>query len=110
MVITDDPRASHRPAEAIRIAAGVGAWEQVEITLYLHGPAILALSQFTEELVHEEAYTQYLPMVARFGRPIFVQREALLLPELGETPWAYEEISENQLAALTARTNCVVHF
>jgi hypothetical protein len=42
-IIRGDPRVSHRPAEAIRIAAGVGTWKKTDITVYLHGPAVLAL-------------------------------------------------------------------
>ena len=54
LIIATDPRSSHRPAEAIRIAAGVGAWGRVEVTLYLHGPAVLALSDDTDALVDGE--------------------------------------------------------
>ena len=43
MMVTSDPRVSARPAEAVRIAAGVGTWRKAGMMLYLHGPAALAL-------------------------------------------------------------------
>ena len=62
-VIVSDPRTSHRPAEAIRIAAGVGAWKKVDVSLYLHGEAVRILDDATGDFVDEEQFTRYLPML-----------------------------------------------
>ena len=35
LLVTSDPRTSARPAEAVRIAAGIGAWKKADVTLYL---------------------------------------------------------------------------
>ena len=109
-VITSDPRSSHRPAEAIRIAAGVGVWQKVEVTLYLHGAAVLALGESTDELVDEDNYRRYLPMLSDFGRPIFVERGSICLQQMGPASLPFEEISAKQLADLASRTSSVVHF
>jgi hypothetical protein len=109
-IIKSDPRTSHRPAEAIRIAAGVGVWQKVEVTLYLHQTAVLALSEFPDELVDEENYRHYLPMVGEFGRPIYVQRAAPLLKEIGRASLPFEEISESELAALAGRSTYLLRF
>ena len=109
-IVTGDPRQSARPAEAIRIAAGVGTWKKADITVYLHGPAVLALSEYVDEFIDEDNYSRYFPIVAEFGRPIYVQRGAELLGELGDSPLKFEEIDDARLAQLAADSNYVLRF
>ena len=109
-LITGDPRTSARPAEAIRIAAGVGTWKKADITVYLRGPAVLALSEYVDEFIDEDNYARYFPIVGEFGRPIYVQRGAKLLGEIGESPLIFEEIDDAQLAQLAASSNYVLRF
>jgi hypothetical protein len=109
-IVTGDPRVSARPAEAIRIAAGVGTWKKADITVYLHGPAVLALSEYVDEFIDEDNYTRYFPIVAEFGRPIYVQRGAELLGELGDSPLKFEEIDNAKLTQLAANSNYVLRF
>lgn len=110
IVVTSDPRTSPRPAEAVRIAAGVGAWQKVEATLYLRDAAVLALGEDAEELVDGESYTRYLPLVAESGRNLFAQRGAPALNDLGEAPSKFATIDDTQLAALIAASTCVLRF
>jgi len=109
-IITSDPRTSPRPAEAIRIAAGVGTWRKTDVTMYLRDAAVLALSEFTDEIVDDENYTRYFPIIGEFGRPIYVQKQAPLLAELGEASLAFQEIPDEELARLAARHNYVARF
>lgn len=109
-IITGDPRASAKPAEAIRIAAGVGAWKKADITVYLRGPAVLALSEFVDEFIDEDNYSRYFPIVAEFGRPIYVQRGAPLLGEIGDSPMKFEEVDDARLAELAAESSYVLRF
>ena len=109
-IVGGDPRTSPRPAEAIRIAAGVGVWKKADITLYLRDAAVLALSEFADEFVDEDNYTRYLPIVGEFGRPILVQKNASQLSELGESPLKFQEISDDELAEMAAKSNYVVRF
>lgn len=60
-LLGSDPRSSARPAEAIRVAAGVAAWKKVDVTVYLRGPAVLALGEWLDELRDEDNYSRYLP-------------------------------------------------
>src|SRR3954470_5204097 len=99
-IITGDPRTSAKPAEAIRIAAGVGTWKKVDVTVYLRGPAVLALSEFVDEFIDEDNFSRYFPIVGEFGRPIYVQRGAPLLGDIGESPLKFEEVDDAQLAKL----------
>ena len=109
-VISGDPRVDPRPAEALRIAAGVGAWGKVDITVYLRGAAVLALSDVTDEFVDEEIYRRHLPALAESGRPFYVQRGAPFLAEPAKPGTRLEEISDSQLAKLAAQCDAVAHF
>ncbi|MBI5385900.1 MAG: hypothetical protein HZA90_14575 [Verrucomicrobia bacterium] len=109
-LITSDPRTSARPAEAIRIAAGVGAWKKVDITVCLRGPAVLALGEYVDELVDEDNFVRYLPIIGEWGRPVFVPRGEPLLAGLGEATVAFEEIDEGRLAELAAHHHFVLRF
>ena len=110
LIIASDPRTSGRPAEAIRIAAGVGTWKKTEISVYLRDAGVLALSEFADEFIDEDNFTRYFPIVGEFGRPIYVQQGASLLPDIGEPVLRYEEISDADLAALAARHDHVARF
>ena len=109
-IITADPRISAKPAEAIRIAAGVGTWKKADVTVYLRGPAVLALSEYVDELVDEDNFSRYFPIVGEFGRPIYAQKGAALLGEIGESPLKFEQIDDAELAQLAARCNYVLNF
>ncbi len=110
VIVNSDPRTSPRTAEAIRIAAGVGTWKKVDVTLVLCEAAVLALSEFPDELIDDDNFTRYLPIVGEFGRPVYVETGAPLLEDLGETPVPYERITVAQLARLAADHDCVLRF
>ena len=109
-IIASDPRTSPRPAEAIRIAAGVGVWQKSEVSVYLRDAAVLALNEDVDELMDEESFTRYLPMIAEFDRPIFVQKGVPVMRNIGRASLPSEEIDEQKLAALTANSNYVVRW
>jgi hypothetical protein len=109
-IIESDPRTSPRPAEAIRIAAGLAAWQKVETLVYLRGPALRALGSGTEELADGDSFDAYLPGVAAKGRKIYVQ-DGAALPESGtDAGLPIERINDRQLAALAASSGCVTRF
>jgi sulfur relay (sulfurtransferase) DsrF/TusC family protein len=109
-IVTSDPRVSARPAEAVRIAAGVGAWKSLEAVLYLRGPAVLALGDSAGELVDGDNFVRYLPLAAEAGRRLCVQRSSPLLAELDETQISFEPVDDEELARLAAHSECVVRF
>jgi hypothetical protein len=109
-VVTSDPRSSARPAEAIRIAAGVGAWKQVGILLSLHGAAALALSEAPEELVDADHFIQYVPLVRELGRPVYVQKGNPFLSALGQPACPFQELTDIELAGLAAKCDYVARF
>ncbi|HTD67930.1 MAG TPA: hypothetical protein VK846_15505 [Candidatus Limnocylindria bacterium] len=109
-IVTGDPRTSAKPAEAIRIAAGVGTWKKADVSVYLRSPAVLALSEYVDEFIDEDNFSRYFPIVGEFGRPIYVQRGAKLLGEIGDSPLKFEEIDDARLAQLAADSQYVLRF
>jgi hypothetical protein len=109
-IIDSDPRRSGRPAEAIRIAAGVGAWRKVVVSVYLRGAAVLVLGQEAEALMEGENYAQYLHVLGESGRPVYVQQGAAALGQLGQATLPFEEISDEQLAGMAAGGGSVLRF
>ena len=101
VIIETDPRTSARPAEGIRIAAGIGAWKKTDVTLLLRGPAAgYSLQEYADELVDEDNFTRYLPLVVESQRPIYVEDSFTDLAALEHSPWKYEVISPAQTAKL----------
>src|SRR5271157_2512438 len=109
-IVTGDPRTSPRPAEAVRIAAGVGAWQRADIAVYLRDAAVLALGESSGGLMEEEDYARYWPILAESSPPIYVQKNAAALRELGQAAVPFKEISDGQLAELAAAQTYVIRF
>lgn len=109
-IITSDPRRSGKPAEAIRIAAGVSAWKKADVSVYLRDAAVLALGEETADLVNEDNFTRYLPMLAETKNPVYVQKDNSALADLGECSVKLKQVSDGDLAVLAASHNYVLRF
>jgi sulfur relay (sulfurtransferase) DsrF/TusC family protein len=110
IVVEADPRTSGRPAEAIRVAAGIGTWKKAEVLLYLRGPAILSLAEYSDEWIDEDNFSRYLPILKEWGRPVYVQKGAPQTSELGEALTPFEEVSDAQWATIAAQSTYVFRF
>jgi len=100
VMIETDPRVSPRPAEAIRIAAGIGAWRKTEVTLLLRGPAGYSLQEYADELKDEDNFVRYLPIVAEVPRPIYVEESFDDFCALEGSAFRFEKISPARTAEL----------
>lgn len=110
VVVTSDPRTNPRPAEAVRIAAGVAAWRKAIVRLHLQGPAVLCLSEFPDELMDEDNFTRYLPLLGDLGHPVTVEHGSRHLAELGEAPVPFEQADASALASLVSQATSVLRF
>ncbi len=110
VVVETDPRTSPRPAEAIRIAAGIGAWKKTEVTLLLRGAAGYSLQEYADELVDEDHFTHYLPLVVESERPIYVEESFGDVAALEGSPWRYEMISKERALELMKATDYVIRL
>jgi hypothetical protein len=111
VIIESDPRTSARPAEAIRIAAGIGAWKKTDVTLLLRGPvAGYSLQEYADELVDEDNFTRYLPLVAEHPRPIYIEETFTDLAALEGSPWEYEVIPAARTAVLVREHDYLIRL
>jgi len=106
VLVASNPRARHRPAAAIRLAAGLAAWRNVAVTLFFTGPATAALSADCEDFVDEESYTRYLPLFVESGGRVYVESAA---PGT-HSELAHEKLSREQFAALASKMSYLLRF
>jgi predicted peroxiredoxin len=76
VVISEDPRASHRANEAMRIALGVVAGE-AEVTIVLTGPAVHLLDDDTDDLVDGDDIAKFRAALKKLGVPFHVEDGAV---------------------------------
>lgn len=62
VVIQEDPRKSHRPVEALRIALGLASGSHVT-TVVLLGEAVRLLGDETDDILDIEILEKYLPSI-----------------------------------------------
>ena len=76
VVISEDPRVTHRANEAMRIALGVVAGEN-EVDVVLAGPAVHLLDEDTDDLVDGDEIARYRASLRNLGIPLHVEESAL---------------------------------
>jgi hypothetical protein len=110
VIVETDPRTSARPAEGIRIAAGIGAWKKTDVTLLLRGPAGYSLQEYADELIDEDNFTRYLPIVVDQPRPIYVEDSFADLAALEGSPWRYDVINRDRTAQLVRENDYLIRL
>ena len=110
VMIESDPRTSARPAEGIRIAAGIGAWQKTDVTLLLRGPAAYSLQEFADELIDEDNFVRYLPLVAESSSPIYVEDSFDDFASLEGSAFKYEIASTQRTAELVASHDYLIRL
>ena len=76
VVISADPRVSHRANEAMRIGLGIVAGEN-DVTFVLTGPAIHLLDADTDDLVDGDDIAKFRANLKSLGIPFHVDRDAM---------------------------------
>lgn len=75
VVIREDPRTTHRPVEALRIALGLVAGTH-DTTVVLLNDAIRLLSEDLDDVVDMEILEKYLPSIEHLEIPFILQSDA----------------------------------
>lgn len=75
VVISEDPRITARPVEALRIALGLCAGDH-ETTVVLLGPASTLLVKDAEEILDADILEKYLPSIKQLTVPFIVEAGA----------------------------------
>ena len=71
VVISEDPRASHRANEAMRIALGVVAGEN-DVMVVLTGPAVHLLDEDTDDLVDGDDIAKFRAALRKLNVPFHI--------------------------------------
>lgn len=74
VVIREDPRKTHRPVEALRIALGLVAGTH-ETTVVLLNDAVRLLSEDLDDVIDMEILEKYLPSIEHLEIPFILQHD-----------------------------------
>ena len=107
--IASDPRKSPRPAEAVRIGAGVGAWNKVKVHLALEGPAVFCLDQFADELTNGDLFSQYLPAILNHGGRILVDASSPALNSI-KPALTFERLGSDEIRQFQSQVDHTMQF
>ena len=72
VIISEDPRASHRANEAMRIALGIVAGHN-PVSIVLTGPAVHLLDENTDDLVDGDDIAKFRASLKKLGVPFHVE-------------------------------------
>lgn len=93
VVIREDPRQTHRPVEALRIALGLVAGNH-HTTVVLLEEAARLLTDDTEDVIDGEILEKYLPSIAQLEVPFVLEASSDPTAVRGEFIVRYEKPEE----------------
>ena len=99
IVISADPRRSHRAFEAMRIGVGIVAGENA-VTFVLMGPAAHLLDADTDELVDGDDVAKFRASLRGLGIPFHVEAAAMPAADWNEEGHAVIPVTADEIAAL----------
>jgi hypothetical protein len=110
VIITCDPRVSHRANEAMRIGLGVLAGDNA-VTLILRGPAVHLLDADTDDLVDGDDIRKFRASLRDLEVPFHVESDAVP----GDPDWNVDghptvRVSRTEIAELVRRGRRVLAF
>ena len=110
VLISEDPRVSHRANEAMRIALGIVAGE-TPVDVVLTGPAVHLLDEDTDDLVDGDDVAKFRANLKRLGVPFHV--EAGTVPE--DADWNADgheivRVTREKIADLVRAARRVIAF
>jgi hypothetical protein len=110
VLISADPRTSHRAFEAMRIGVGVVAGEN-EVTFVLRGPAVHLLDGDTDDLVDGDDIAKFRDSLKRLGVPFHVETDAIPADaDWNEGGHPVVRVSRAQIAELVRRGRRFIVF
>jgi hypothetical protein len=110
VLISEDPRASHRANEAMRIALGIVAGE-TPVDIILAGPAVHLLDEDTDDLVDGDDIGKFRAALKKLGVPFHVEEGARPAgPSWNADGHPVAPITADGIAALVARAKRFLIF
>src|SRR6476659_5361584 len=109
VVISEDPRVSHRANEAMRIALGVVAGEN-PVRVVLTGPAVHLLDEDTDDLVDGDDIAKFRAALKKLGGPFHGEGALPTAPGWNADRHPVDSVSRAQIAALVPRATRYLVF
>ena len=110
VLITEDPRASGRAFEAMRIGVGIVAGEN-EVTFVLSGPAVHLLDADTDDLVDGDDVAKFRANLQRLGVPFHVEVDAIPAdPDWNADGHEVRPVTRPQIAELARAARRIIAF
>ena len=111
-LVASDPLASPRPAEAVRMAAGLAVWHKIQVRVYFHTGALRALAAAPGQVKDEDCFRQFLPVLVEADPGALLASDQAGVGELdtGTNQVRLRKISGPGLAELASRSNWVLRF
>ena len=110
VLISEDPRVSHRANEAMRIALGIVAGE-TPLDIVLTGPAVHLLDEDTDDLVDGDDIAKFRAALKKLGVSFHIEKDAAP----AEASWNADghpvaPITPDGIAALVAKAQRYLVF
>ena len=109
ILIRSNPDKSHRPAEAIRIAAGLGIGKN-PLKVILSGESPRVLSPDEDDLIDIDIIEKFLPMMNEWNIPIYVDKRSLSNIDLKNSPYKFRVADSEETSELIAGGHYVMVF
>ena len=108
-LIRSSPYESHKPAEAIRIAAGLGTGNN-SIKVILSGESVRILSQDEDDLEDIDIIEKFLPIIKDWEIPLYVDKRSLAGIDLKRSPYAYRTVDNEEVSEILAGGHSIFVF
>ena len=108
VVIASDPRTSHRPAEAVRVAAGLASFGSIPLEVCFCEAAALILSQPSNSFVDGDVIRQHLALLNEHAKAIYAESGDPFLE--GQAQVDYRRVGLTELAELAKKQAQVIRF
>jgi len=109
VLISTDPRTSHRAFEAMRIGVGIVAGEN-DVTFVLAGPAAHLLDADTDELVDGDDVAKFRQSLRSLGVPFHVEASAIPAADWNEDGHEVIPVTSDQIASLVREARRALVF
>src|SRR4030067_3641754 len=108
-LIRSTPCESHRVAEAIRIAAGLGTGNN-PIKIILSGESVRILSPDEDDLEDIDIIEKFLPIIKDWEIPLYVDRGSLAGVDLKRSQYAFSTVDNEEVSEILAGGHSVFVF
>jgi hypothetical protein len=109
VLISTDPRTSHRAFEAMRIGIGIVAGEN-DVTFVLAGPAAHLLDADTDDLVDGDDVAKFRQSLRSLGVPFHVEASAIPGADWNEDGHEVIPVTTDQIASLVREARRALVF